>query len=65
MEEQQRQTKFDDGESGKQRCEPEEFIGPKEDKTTQRDCTAGDRPTHNVNTGRLFKHETEEGTILI
>eukprot|EP00972_Heterocapsa_arctica_P103609 15269090-Heterocapsa_arctica.AAC.1 len=46
LEEQQRQTNFDDGVSGQNYCEQEEFIGLTEDKNTQRDCTAGDRPTN-------------------
>eukprot|EP00972_Heterocapsa_arctica_P029277 4306524-Heterocapsa_arctica.AAC.1 len=64
LEEQQRQTKFDDKESGQNNCEKEAFIGPKEDTKTQRDCTAGDRPTNKVNIGKLFKNEQEEGTIF-
>eukprot|EP00972_Heterocapsa_arctica_P008210 1201753-Heterocapsa_arctica.AAC.1 len=64
LEEQQRQTKFDDEESGQNNCETEEFSGPKEYTKTQRDCTAGDRPTNKVNICRLFKNEKQEGTIF-
>eukprot|EP00972_Heterocapsa_arctica_P083311 12275806-Heterocapsa_arctica.AAC.1 len=36
------------------------FLGPKEDNQSQRDCTAIKRMQHNMKTGRLFKNERED-----
>eukprot|EP00972_Heterocapsa_arctica_P023758 3500920-Heterocapsa_arctica.AAC.1 len=64
VEEQQRQTTFEDKENRQTNIGEEEFIGPREDTNTQRDCTAIKRPTNKVKMGRLFKNEKEEGTRL-
>eukprot|EP00972_Heterocapsa_arctica_P006610 966425-Heterocapsa_arctica.AAC.1 len=62
MEEQQRQTNIDDEESGNKYVNKKSLLVRKKTQNTQRDCTAGDRPTHTVKTGRLFNNEKEEGT---
>eukprot|EP00972_Heterocapsa_arctica_P007428 1085428-Heterocapsa_arctica.AAC.1 len=40
------------------------FMGPREDKKTQRDCTAIKRMENNIKACRLFKNEKEDGTII-
>eukprot|EP00972_Heterocapsa_arctica_P050678 7450734-Heterocapsa_arctica.AAC.1 len=58
--EKQKQTTFGEDNDEQDKFENQEFNGPKEDKKTQRDCTAKQRPTNNVKQGRRYKEEKEE-----
>eukprot|EP00972_Heterocapsa_arctica_P032644 4807753-Heterocapsa_arctica.AAC.1 len=55
----QGQTKIGEGNSIRNKFEEKDFIGPKEDKKTQRDCTAGHKAKHKMKPGRLHNNEKE------
>eukprot|EP00972_Heterocapsa_arctica_P102978 15176612-Heterocapsa_arctica.AAC.1 len=50
--EKHKQTKFGEDNVEQDKFESQEFNGPKEDKNTQRDCTARQRPTNKAKQGR-------------
>eukprot|EP00972_Heterocapsa_arctica_P028816 4239380-Heterocapsa_arctica.AAC.1 len=62
--EKRKQTQLVEHDVDQDKFENLKFYRPKEDKETQRDCTATKRPTNKVKQGRRYKEEKKEGTRI-
>ena len=63
-EQQKKETKENKENNQTNNIRSNNFLGPKEDNKTQRDCTAIKQMQHKMKTGRLFKNEREDGTRI-